>query len=207
MGCSAGDSECDSDENPAHSVTISKGFWMGQTPVTVVAWKRYAAVSRATVPAKDDLGNANLNRDDNAPVVAVKWDEAVAYCNWAGGLVLPNEAEWEYAARAGTTGARYADLEKIAMKGSLGQVPSKDPNAWKLYNMLGSVYQWVWDRYDEKYYTPAPVTDPSGPATGDARALRSGSWLSSARDVRASGRGRLPPAGRAYVIGFRCVGE
>jgi len=207
MGCSAGDSECFPEEKPAHSVTISKGFWMGQTPVTVAAWKRYATASGAELPAKDDFGHANLNGFDDAPVVAVKWDEADAYCGWAGSLRLPTEAEWEYAARAGTTGARYEDLEKIAMTGSLGPVPSKAPNAWKLYNMLGSLWQWVADRYDAGYYKPGSVTDPLGPATGDYRALRGGSWVSGARFVRASNRYGDPPADRGDGIGVRCVGE
>jgi formylglycine-generating enzyme required for sulfatase activity len=215
MGCSrladgSDDPECSAQEKPAHSVTTSKGFWMGQTPVTVAAWKRYAAVSKTEVPKTDDFGIANLNGADNAPVVAVKWDEAQAYCGWAGGLRLPTEAQWEYAARAGTTGTRYGELENIAMRSAsmgLGQVPSKDPNAWQLYNMLGSVWQWLPDRYEEKYYTAAAATDPPGPAIGEFRVLRGGSWGSSSQLLRVSHRRRFLPNSRNNEFGLRCVGE
>jgi formylglycine-generating enzyme required for sulfatase activity len=204
MGCSPGDSACYDDEKPAHPVTISKGFWIGETPVTVAAWKRYALASGVVLPFKDDLGNSNLNGNDNTPVVSVRWDEAQAYCQWAGGLRLPTEAEWEYAARAGTTGVRYGDTEKIAMEGSLQQVPSKDPNTWKLYNMLGSVEQWMSDWYDEKYYTSASVTDPPGASTGDTRALRGGFWNDNPRvSSRFDNRIDL----RYHIQGLRCVGE
>ncbi len=209
MGCSPNDSECEPDEKPAHQVTLSKGFWMGQTPVTVAAWKRYAAaIKRNTVPipTKND-SVTTVNSDDQAPVVAVTWEEAQAYCWWAGGLRLPTEAQWEYAARAGSTGARYGDLEKIAMKDSLQRVPSLALNAWNLYNMLGSVWQWTADWYSDKYYTPAAATDPRNAARGDFPALRGGSWNSDPQVVRASGRSGDRPASRNFSVGFRCNGE
>ena len=239
MGCSPGDGECFDDEKPAHEVTLSKGFWMGQTTVTVEAWKRYArATGRPMPPEKDDLGRL-LNGaagNDSLPVVGVTWDEAGGYCGWAG-MRLPTEAEWEYAARAGTTGARYGGLDEIAWYGDNSgrqridstalwnadsksykqklfdngngpkPVGQKQPNAYGLYDMLGNVLQWTADWYGEKYYSAGEKQDPSGPPGGTERTLRGGSWGYVPWVVRVSDRGRFEPGDRYNDIGFRCVGE
>jgi formylglycine-generating enzyme required for sulfatase activity len=214
MGASPGDTEAFDDEKPAHAVTISKGFWMGQTPVTVGAWKKYrAATGAAALPTSiGDFKNLNEGSgNDTMPAVAMTWDEANAYCKWAKGR-LPTEAEWEYAARAGSETPRYGKPDDIAWYadnsgGGAHPVAQKQPNAWKLYDTLGNVWEWTADWFNEKYYTESAATDPAGPATGERRALRGGSWFDYARFVRVSFRVRYLPVYRDDVFGFRCVGE
>jgi formylglycine-generating enzyme required for sulfatase activity len=209
MGCSPGDSECYGDERPAHQVAISKGFWLGQTEVTVGAYKRFAASSRRRMPPAP-----NFNRgwaDQRMPIVNVTWDDAQAYCTWAGGR-LPTEAEWEYAARAASTEARYGPLDEIAWYDQNSghrahEVGQKRANAWGLFDMLGNVWEWVSDWYDEHYYRNTPSADPQGPGSGTMRVLRGGSWLNYARDGRVSNRVRYDRLLRVEHLGFRCARE
>lgn len=137
MGCSENDNECNADEKPAHNVTITKGFWLEQTPVTQAAYQRVTGT------------NPSHSRGEQLPVVSVTWDQANAYCRAVGGR-LPTEAEWEYAARAGTTTALYGTLEYIAWYTAnnddrIHEVGRKQPNPWQLYDMLGNAWQWTAD--------------------------------------------------------------
>jgi formylglycine-generating enzyme required for sulfatase activity len=148
---------------------------------------------------------------EDRPVVNVGWDDAAAYCQWAGGR-LPTEAEWEYAARAGTTGARYADLDSAAWYQSNSAKPThpvgqKMPNGFGLYDMFGNVMEWVADWYDDFYYRQSPAQDPAGPSSGQYRVMRGGNWTHTARYMRASTRWRSEPTYSAWALGCRCVLE
>ncbi len=235
MGCSPGDNECGDDEKPSHQVTITKGFWLGQTEVRVGAYKRFAAATGRQMPAAPSFNSGWAN--DNMPIVNVSWDDAQAYCTWAGGR-LPTEAEWEYAARAGSTEARYGPLDEVAWYGDNSgstrldttelfrrdsanyvkrltengnrahEVGQKRANAWGLFDMLGNVWEWVNDWYDRKYYRSSPSQNPPGPSSGQARVLRGGSWGSLPRVVRASIRvGDVPFVWDVNYLGIRCGGD
>jgi formylglycine-generating enzyme required for sulfatase activity len=204
MGCSPGDNDCAADEKPAHQVAITKGFWIGQTPVTVAAYKRFAGATGRHMPEAPDFNNGWTN--ENMPIVMVTWSDAEAYCTWAGGR-LPTEAEWEYAARGGSTEARYGPIDDIAwyadnsgrqrldstgnrslqdcvnyeqrMKengNGTHEVAQKRANGFGLYDMLGNVYELVNDWYHEKYYQSSPSQDPQGPGSGRYRVVRGGCW-------------------------------
>ena len=209
MGCSLGDTECLDDEKPPHQVTITKGFWLGQTEVTVGAYKRFAAAIERQMPDAPTFNSGWAN--DSMPIVNVNWNDAHDYCTWAGGR-LPTEAEWEYAARGGHTEARYGSLDEVAWysSNSGGQthpVGEKRANGFGLYDMLGNVWEWVNDWCDQNYYQNSPPLDPSGPMSGQQRVLRGGSWGVDPRVVRVSNRGGCNPAGRYDDDGFRCARE
>jgi formylglycine-generating enzyme required for sulfatase activity len=209
MGCSPGDGECGGNETPAHQVTITKGFWMGQTEVTVAAYRRFVGSTGAQMPPAPDF-NVGWNSKD-MPITNVSWDDATAFCGWAGGR-LPTEAEWEYAARAGSTEAQYGPVDEVAWYsnnsgGKTHEVGQKRANGFGLYDMLGNVWEWVNDWYDPNYYQNSPAQDPSGPARGQGRVLRGGSWYNDPRVVRVSIRVRHDPPVRYYNFGFRCGGD
>jgi formylglycine-generating enzyme required for sulfatase activity len=199
MGCSPGDSECRPDENPAHQVTLTRGFWIGQTPVTQAAYKKVVG------------GNPSIFKGDQLPASGVSWDDAQAYCEGVG-MRLPTEAEWEYAARGGSPAARYGPLVRIAWyygnsSGTTHAVGQKQANAYGLYDMLGNVWEWVNDWYDANYYQNSPSRDPSGPTSTGVRILRGGSWDNFPGLVRVSHRDSDNPGPGYSEVGFRCARE
>ncbi len=206
MGCSPGDDECQSDENPTHLVTITRDFWIGQTEVTVGAYKRYAAVTGREMPGAPPF-NPNW-ATQNMPMTTVTWDEARDFCAWTGGR-LPTEAEWEYAARGGSTQARYGALAEIAAYAPYGSPPRvvgmKRPNGFGLFDVLGNASEWVNDWYDENYYRHSPSADPQGPKGDGSRVLRGGPLTNTPWIVRVSYRDRKDPGGRDAFDSFRCV--
>jgi serine/threonine-protein kinase len=225
MGCSPGDSDCDDNEKPPHQVTITKGFWIGQTKVTMAAYKRFAGSTGAQMPVILNRGFAESARaqmpvilklyagssNQDMPIVLVSWDDATAFCGWAGGR-LPTEAEWEYAARAGSTEARFGSIDEVAWYSNnssqkIHEVAQKRPNNWNLYDTLGNAWEWVNDWYGENYYPASPESDPRGPDSGQLRVLRGGSCADGSGVVRVSMRSRFVPADRGVTFGVRCVRE
>lgn len=213
MGCLPSDSDCNDDEKPLHAVTITKGFWLGQTPVTQAAYQQIAAYQRS-------MGNNNpsLIRGPQLPVETVSWNQATAYCK-AVGMRLPTEAEWEYAARAVSKTPRYGELDSIAWyfensEHRTHDVAQKQPNAWKLYDMLGNVWEWVDDWYNADYYLKSPTQDPKGPGYGNGRVRKGGSYMDAAGPgiprnlLRSSARAAGSIGAAVYPnVGFRCAGE
>ena len=204
MGCSAQDSECSDDEKPTHQVDIAKGFWLGQTEVTVAAYRKFAAKT----------GQLRPDGDSDLPVSGVTWVDAKQYCAAMGGR-LPTEAEWEYAARAGSSQPYYGVISRIAWyAGNSGDAPhavgKKQPNAFGLYDMLGNVSEWVLDRYFDKYDPDSAATGPDvqQPLAGNASAVaRGGFWESDATGLRVSRRLAQETDRDVIPIGLRCASD
>lgn len=205
-----------SDETPAHSVQISKGYWLGRTEVTQGQWQRVMQ----TRPGPAEY----WQRPDweTLPVVSVSWNMAqhfVAELSKADAHYkyrLPTEAEWEYAARAGSHDTRpmpAAQLDEYAwILRNSGDVPhpvaTRKPNAFGLYDMLGNAWEWVNDRYSKDSYTPARRVDPVGPAQGKQRVRRGGSYHCPVHETRPGFRAPDATPDVAYTVtGFRVVAE
>jgi len=207
------------DETPQHSVTISKPFYMQTTEVTQGQWK---AIMGSNPSYFSNCG-------DNCPVENVSWNDIqdfIKKLNQEGEDTyrLPTEAEWEYAARGGTTtlfsfgnclstdqANYYGELRLFLSDCPKGEYRQKtvsagsfSPNAWGLYNMHGNVREWCQDWYAENYPSGA-VTDPTGPPSGSHRVLRGGGWLNANEDCRSAYRYANPPDVRHKSFGFRLV--
>jgi len=167
------------------------------------------------------MGNnpSHFKGDPNLPVELVLWEEVEEFirrlnARESGGRYrLPTEAEWEYAARAGNTGA-YSfgdDVQRLRdyawYDDNAGQkthsVGQKRPNAWGLYDMHGNVWEWVQDVNGA--YASAPFTDPLGPPLGSDRVFRGGAFSSDARGCRSASRSRTKPERRNVFLGFRLL--
>ena len=202
------------DEKSVTRVRISKGFYLGKTEVTQAEWQAV-------------MGNnpSYFSGCGRCPVEKVSWEDVQVFMGRlnarSGGerYRLPTEAEWGYAARAGTTTDTYAGdlteplgndpvLNGIAWYGQNSgsrthPVGQKAPNGFGLHDMLGNVWEWVGDWYGD--YPGGTVTDPAGPGSGSVRVYRGGDWFISARGCRSAIRNRSSPGFRSNGLGFRLL--
>lgn len=219
MGSPASEAGRSGDEGPQHQVAISKAFEMQTTEVTQSQWVAVMGsnpsffINPENCPGEYTTIN-NIPMCPNNPVELVSWDDAQAFISKLNAKAdgfrfrLPTEGEWEYAARAGTTGAYAGDLDAMAWydknSGSTSHpVAKKQANAWGLFDMYGNVWEWTADWYGR--YSAAHVTDPVGPSSGSGRVGRGGSWAYAARAIRSADRIYGFPDDRNIHLGFRLV--
>jgi sulfatase modifying factor 1 len=201
------------DERPVHEVEVGS-FELGRTPVTVAEYAAFLATKR--VPAPPWWSDPRFQAPD-LPVVGVTWFEAAAYADWlsstlGGAWRLPTEAEWERAARGGH------DAKATAWGDSLpaGEVPTGSlvapwpvgrgtPNAYGLMDVGTIVHEWCLDWYAADAYAKSAGSDPAGPAEGERRASRGGSWRHRVHWSPPSARSSLPPDFRYADYGFRVL--
>ncbi len=224
MGCVSGQN-CDDDEHPVHTVRVGR-FELSKYEVTFEQYDRFTAATDRKLA--DDEGWGRGCR----PVMNVSWEDAVAYVRWLSGQTgeryrLPSEAEWEYAARAGSVTAYHFgnDESQLCQYGNhadtstdwswrnqscsdgvgnqTAMVGRYQANGFGLYDMHGNVWEWVQDCWNESY-RGAPA-DGSAWQSGDCsrRVLRGGSWSDNPRDLRSASRGRFTASGRVRYSGFR----
>jgi len=212
-------------EHPIHKVRISRGFYMGTTELTQ---GQYQAVMKE---------NPSKYRGDDLPVENITWNDAVRFCERLSKIEkrtyrLPTEAEWEYACRAGTDmrfafgddydavyrfmnycdssntgGYWWQDKEHNDGFDRTSPVKTFEPNGFGLYDMHGNVWEYCSDWYHHDYYQISPAVDPKGPASGQYRILRGGSWHDGPAYCRAAFRNRNEPDYTCDDNGFRVVLE
>jgi formylglycine-generating enzyme required for sulfatase activity len=214
MGSPAGEMGRANDEAPQREVTLSKAYWIGKVEVTQAQWLE---VMKGNPSTFRDYGASSVH-----PVDSVSWLDAQEFlarlgARGVGRFRLPTEAEWEYAARAGTT-ARFPWGEDDGFRslaehawfypraeGRSHPVGTKRPNGWGLYDMFGGVWEWCADWYGP--YSTGAAVDPQGPVEGTHRCIRGGSWFNEAEALRSANRHRHLPDSRQTNIGLRLVWE
>ena len=198
-------SEAESDEKPAHKVTLSD-YYIGKYEVTQEEWSAVMG------------NNPSYFKGANIPVEQVSWNDCQEFIKKLNELTgmqfrLPTEAEWEYAARGGnkSRGYKYSGSNTIGdvawyrdnSSSTTHQVGTKRANELGLYDMSGNVCEWCSDWYSSSYYSSSPSTNPTGPSTGSFRVSRGGYWDDIAISCRVSYRYYVNPDCRNYCIGFR----
>jgi formylglycine-generating enzyme required for sulfatase activity len=225
MGSPDGDREARAFEKPQHEVTVSKPFYLGRYEVTQAQWEAVMGSNPYTLDRSNPYYNLpgmaqRITRPSHPATVS--WNDAQRFINRLNEIEggnryrLPTEAEWEYAARAGTTtaysfGDNVADLDRYAWHGEnfatggTHPVGQKAPNPWGLHDVHGNAWEWVQDWFDPNFYASSPLVDPTGPAQGSERVVRGGSWHATASSWRTAFRRDYEPDYRGISIGFRLL--
>lgn len=231
MGSTALDPGVRDDQMPQHPVSLA-GFWLDRTEISNNMYSRCVEAGVCISPARLSSAlrkNYYQNPDYAAyPVVWVTWYDATTYCKWVGRR-LPNEAEWEMAARGHDsltypwgdklpTGAhanfcdancQMAGADKSVDDGYADTAPNgaypQGASSFKILELAGNVWEWVADWYGADYYAYSEKQNPIGPASGDWRVLRGGSFENNAYEIRAANRYQSAPDVASVTFGFRCA--
>jgi formylglycine-generating enzyme len=187
-------------EKPAHKVCLD-GFFIDTYEVTQKKWDAVMKMNRSVFHHPEQ------------PITHIYWREARSYCHKIGKR-LPTEAEWEYAARAGSKtkfpwGDEIDDDFLWYAGNSPREIPhvgKKKPNAWGLYDMMGNVWEWVEDWLSHEYYKNSPVKNPKGPERQSFRVIRGASWMIDEQYTRVTTRhGGMSDPTLSYWVGVRCA--
>lgn len=214
-------------ERPEHVVTLN-AYAIDRYEVSLRLYRRFLQEAQRDAPPTWDDEAAETVGD--RPAIGVSWADASAYCTWAGKR-LPTEAEWEKGAR-GTDGRRYpwgpmqpfVDIanynrgvwvsEAVTLVNVTGGVEGMSVrhglkeggrSPYGLHHMAGNAAEWVGDWYDREYYAKSPDKNPTGPAKGEKKVIRGGSWSDLPVALRSSARVSAEPDFQDRAIGFRCA--
>ncbi len=221
-----GSNKSEPDERPQHKVTLSN-YYIGKYEITVKQYKEYCKATRKRMPAnpqkewyeQHDMARKPWVWKDNYPITNVTWTDAAGYCKWLSKktgkkYALPTEAQWEFAAKGGTSSKKYKFSggdnpkqvswfdETTYEKGPMA-VGRLKPNELGIYDMSGNVWEWCSDRYGR--YSKGKQKNPKGPSKGSFRVIRGGSWYYVEEMVKVTTRDGPYPHYTNFNYGFRVV--
>ena len=201
-------------EQPIHSVTITKNYYIGETEVTQALWK---AVTGNSPTTDGSAWTTTYGLGDNYPAYYINYEDVQSFITKLNSMTgetfrMPTEAEWEFAARGGnkSKGYTYSGSNTIgdvawytSNSSKTNIVKTKAANELGIYDMSGNVWEWCSDWYSSSYYSSSPQNDPTGPTTGTGLVLRGGGWVNLASFCRCAYRSNNAPSNRSFNFGFR----